>query len=217
MGQPVHLFLEDFDNPGAAAVAPAEAPGPAWEPRIVPPVAIAETPDQLEQAYARGLEAGISEGWTMRETEIAQVRSEAEARFQAAMADFTGAVLDQLSTSLTRQIEAMCSQISDQVFDVLLPVLKGALVENGIRALVEELHGLIPGSGALSVEFTGPRDIIERVWQLYLEREPIASQKLAAEFRITEGESIDARIVCAHSVIETRLADWIGKITGARV
>lgn len=213
MGQPVHKFLEDFDG-GPECAAP-EVHGRGWEPRIAASRSAPPSGAQLDEAYAKGLEAGIAEGWAMRQNEIDQARADVEAQFQAALTGLSGTVLEQLSTGLARQLDALHGKLADQVLDLLVPVLKHALTQRAVQEIAAELHGLVVGRGALAIELCGPPELVERVWQLHLERSQAASEPPIADVRIIQAASVEVRLVCGDSIVETRLAEWIGKITEA--
>jgi hypothetical protein len=212
MGQPVHKFLEDFD--GASDSSAQADPACPWEPRIAAARTTPITAAQLDEAYSKGLEVGIAEGWAMREGEIAQARADAEAQFRMECSQLSEVVQQQLSTGLTRQLEGFCNRLEDQLLDVLIPVLRFAIAENALREFVSELHDLAMSPGALAIELSGPAELVERVWQLHLEWAQAASEPPMAEVRVCHGASPEIRLVCGDKVVETRVGEWVGRISG---
>jgi hypothetical protein len=213
MGQPVHMFLEDFD----CEVGGAQSAGSSrsWEPHVPAVRASPATGAQLDEAYAKGLEAGIAEGWPMRETEIERLRAEAELQFDGAKAGFSREVLEQLLEGQARQFEALHNRLADQLLDVLLPVLRHGLMESAIRALVEELSGLAINRNSLVIELSGPREIVERVRRLHMEQSSAASELPVANLRVSHGDTLEVQIKCGETVVETRVQEWIDRITEA--
>ena len=74
-----------------------------------------------------------------------------------------------------------------------------------------ELHDLIGDAETLTVDISGPADLLERIWETYLERRSATMGGPIPVVRFSTGPTTDVRITIDDSIVESRLFEWIGR------
>lgn len=213
MGQPVHKYLEEF---------PSDDPQPPdWivhrlRLRVASaPPAASPMGGRLGEVYARGLEEGQVAGRAQVESDLAALQADYEHRLEKAKSVFSQTVAEQLSGELRHRVEMLHSTLAEQVVSALLPVLRHTLTEATIRELADGLRMLVGDGEAVSIELSGPEELVERVWHRYCELEGGQRTGPTPEVRFSHGATTEVRMSVNDAVIELRLMEWIARIVEA--
>jgi hypothetical protein len=206
IAQPAWAFLESFDQDDASP--PSEAP---ITDRVTPPGSIplsaAPSVAQLEEAYNRGVQVGVAEGWGMREAEFAHAVAQADARVEQAKIEAADALIHRLQSELQREVEALGDQIADRLMDLLTPVLRRFLNDQMFSDLLTEARAITLGKQAIRMEIGVPADCVERVRNSLSQMS--ASGDLVADVRLSVTTGPEITLHCEDTVIETRLGAWM--------
>ncbi|MFM9938884.1 MAG: hypothetical protein ACKVP7_05245 [Hyphomicrobiaceae bacterium] len=209
MRQPAHRFLEEFSTDEQAPPSPIVLPLRRRAEAMQPP----PPPERPSDAYAKGYLEGQAVGRSQVEGELAALVADCEQRLEDAKRMFSEAVAHTLTAELDRQLAHMHATIEDQVLAVLSPVLRHLLTDAAIRELTAALRHLARDGEALTIELTGPEDLIQRVWRRYCELEPSQPGGMAPVVRFQPSESPQIRANVNGTLIESRLAEWITRIS----
>lgn len=207
MGQPVHRFLEEFAGDEGHTASVVHSLRPRIVNRIAAPDPIAA---QLQEAYERGREDGATALRAETEARIAELAADAEIQIEATRSAFAQTVAERLARDLQAGLAHTGAVISEHVAAVLLPLLRDRLAEAAVREFAAELRVMVEDSGAIAVDLSGPDELVHRLLRLLS-----AADTWKLEIRRAPGTDAELRVVLADTVIETRLADWLGRIEAA--
>jgi hypothetical protein len=213
MGQPVHRFLEEFATEDALIAPSTVYP---FRPRLAapppePPLAVA----RMAEAYAKGYEEGRSEARAQAEAEVAALRADFGVQLEQTMSKFSDRLGDNLAAQLASQIERLFAAMADQVALALHPIMRHVLTETSIREIAESLRTLTQEGGAITVEISGPQELVDRVWRRYGESQALRGGVAMPEVRFVIDDAIDVRARVNDTVIESRLMEWVARIAEA--
>lgn len=172
-----------------------------------PPAPKAETPpaNLLDDAYRRGLAAGVAEG----DAKLAEERVRSAIRLGEERAKWS----DQQAGAIVSGFEAACREIetniASSVARILLPFLTDAVRDKAIGSLVERIAALTGNSSAPAFKVTGPSELLELVKkQLEVSRRTGIAYEAA--------EAVEVRVVADQTVIETQISAWSERLKEAR-
>jgi hypothetical protein len=213
MGQPVHKFLEEFPSEGAqppATIVHRLRPRAVTAPQTTSPMGA-----RLAEAYAKGFEEGQAVARTQAESELAALRADVESRLEEAKGLFSQAVTAQLTGQLHHRMEQLHAVLADQVGSALVPVLRHALTEASIRELADAMRRLARDGDAVTITLSGPEELVEQVWRRYRKLEGGQHADFAPEVRFIHDPTAEIRVSVNDAVIESRLMEWIARISEA--
>lgn len=198
---PAASLLMDFgSNEPAAAIA---------EEILQSPVTVADDagePKEAEAAYARGLEEGKAAALAEAEARL----EEQKATFKEELATSREAWCREEGTRICEQIELAMRGMEDRIAQctehVLRPFLTQTVREQAIVSLRATLQELVATSPELTLEISGPRDLLEAV------RANLPASAAAVSY--VENEACDVQVKAGASLLETRIAAWLQQIEG---
>jgi len=211
MGYPAHKFLEEFGTSNDQLSDIVRA----LRPRIQPADDQRAKVEAAEAAYSRGYEEGRAAAQAAHAAEMADLRSDYEARMEGTSALFSTAVAETLRLELHDQIALVHSSISDQLTTALLPVLRHVLTEATVRELAGSLDDLLGEPGAITAELRGPQDMIDRVTARLRDMDASPTDQGNPRLKCVADETAALRITVNDTVIEARLMEWIKRIAAA--
>ncbi|WP_298242395.1 hypothetical protein [uncultured Bradyrhizobium sp.] len=182
-------------------------PQPAPQPQSPPPAPKAEAPpaNLLDDAYRRGLAAGVAEG----DAKLAEERVRSAIRLGEERAKWS----DQQAVAIVSGFEAACREIetniASSVARILLPFLADAVRDKAIGSLVEQIAALTGNSSAPAFKVTGPSELLDLV-RTQLE----ASRRTGIAYETAE--AVEVRVVADQTVIETQISAWSERLKEAR-
>lgn len=184
-----------------------QAPPQQPQPQSPPPAPKAEAPpvNLLDDAYRRGLAAGVAEG----DTKLAEERVRSAIRLGEERAKWS----DQQAVAIVSGFEAACREIetniASSVARILLPFLADAVRDKAIGSLVEQIAALTGSSSAPAFKVTGPSELLELV-----KTQLQASRRIGIEYETAEMPEV--RVVADQTVIETQISAWSERLKEAR-
>lgn len=214
MARPIQHFLKEFGSGEASFHPPLAKLVPAASAEAVAP---APAPDMLaikvQEAYQKGLAAGRALEREATEAQAAELAVDFERQLEGVRGDFSAALAENLATELRTSIETASARLSSHVATALVPFLRDGITQAAIASFVKELGDMINTTEGLSVEVACPRDIVDLV------RERLAEAMAArgappGSVRCIPGDTADIRVTLNETVIETRLAEWLGRLEG---
>ena len=161
-------------------------------------------PPRLDDAYERGVAAGkaaiLAEIETRLEAERVYYKEQLE------LERFTWA--NREAEKLVEQFAAGIREIETNVANITARILKPFLAENAhrqaIAELLEALELLIGKDQGMTLEISGPEDLLQLI------REKLRDRNVAALF--SPGEGVDVRVVVGQTILETSLGAWMDKL-----
>jgi hypothetical protein len=229
MNTAIGKFLTQFDANGRAKSPPPPLPHKAQEPAArpkeirrepqpqpqlqtqpqpqSPPPAPEEVPpvNLLDDAYRRGLAAGVAEG----EAKLAEERVRSAIRLGEERSKWS----DQQAVAIVNGFEAACREIetniASSVARILLPFLADAVRDKAIGSLVEQIAALTGNSPVPVFKVTGPGELLDLV-RAQLE----AARRTGIEYEAAE--TLEVRVVADQTVIETQISAWSERLQEAR-
>ncbi len=172
-----------------------------------PPTQRAEAPPAtlLDDAYRRGLAAGVAEG----DAKLAEERVRSAIRLGEERAKWS----DQQAVAIVSGFEAACREIetniASSVARILLPFLADAVRDKAIGSLVEQIVALTGNSSVPAFKVTGPSELLDLV-RTQLE----TSRRIGIEYETAD--SLEVRVVADQTVIETQITAWSERLKDAR-
>jgi hypothetical protein len=195
-------FITEFGAEGK----PKEAPyvWPTQKQAFNVAAASARTAPRIDDAYERGLAAGKAAIMADIET-----RLEADRVYYAQQLElerFTWA--NREAEKLAEMFAAGIREIETNVVNVTARILKPFLGERAhrqaIAELLEALELLIGKDQGMTLEISGPDDLLQLI------REKLRDRNVAALFSPRDG--VDVRVVAGHTILETSLGAWMDQL-----
>lgn len=204
---PAAAYLIRFDAP--APPAPAEfganndapvlealfTPAPAFE--IAPPPEPLRSEEEIRaEAEAKFLEALEKE----RESFEQRLRDE-RARWAAEQAEA-------VTRKLMRAHEDAMASLRGDITRILCPFLSREIVDNVVDDLIIAVRQGLSNESAPAVTVTAPKDLLEKIQQM------LKAENIAVAAR--ESDHVDAHVAFASTIVESRLGEWIGKLSAQK-
>ena len=173
-------------------------------------IAIADfATDPVDEAYVRGVE----DGRAAVEAEIVAKLEEQKATFVRDLAASRDAWCLEQGVLIAEQFRTamgdMEGRIAESTERVLRPFLDEAIRVQAMVALRSILHELVTKAPGIALEISGPEDLLGAV------RESLAGSGASVSY--TANEACDVQVKAGASILETRIAAWLGQIKGPRL
>lgn len=194
-----------FANPwsGLKRSAPAASPEPVETPE--------ERAARLEEAEARGREAGRAQG-------LAEARAEAEAAMAAEREAFAAELAaerarwseseaERLAAGFAAALRALDADLTQRIGRLLVPVLSDALRRRAVDDLAQALGRLTADPNHAAIRVSGPEDLLAAL------RRRLGDQADGIAF--APGAAPEVSVVADQTVIETQLAAWTRLLAAA--
>lgn len=211
MGQPLHAYLEEFPSG-----APLEREGVAarFQNRSAssaPPASENPVEARIAAAHANGVEVGQAMARQRFDDETAMLRADFDRRLEETRSGVSQVAAQTIISTIAAQVGDLRTRLVEQMAAAVLPVLRHALTEATVRELAAELHTLIGDAETVAVEISGPADILERIWETYLEHRSRPQGGPLPQMTFGVGASVEVRITVDDAIVESRLFEWIGR------
>jgi hypothetical protein len=158
----------------------------------------------LDEAFARGVEAGRAAASAELEAAIAEQQALGAKQLAAERQAWAGGTGKKLANSLVAALQDHERRVSEAVARILKPFVAAGLRTQAISELQAGLDALAATDQGAGVHISGPADLLEVM------RERLAGKNLAITY--TESEECDVRIVAGQATLETRLGEWMAKL-----
>ena len=102
--------------------------------------------------------------------------------------------------------------ISDQIVEILLPILAVRLTEEGIKQFAGEVKAMFESAQPVSIELGGPDELVARLMSCLETEHDWKVGGKGPDIRRVTGSETELRVVHGCSMIETRLGEWLATI-----
>ena len=218
MGLPAHRFLEEFALDVAAfpsAIAGLrqhqQQPEQPKSEAGIDQIAIS-----IQQAYSQGYAAGEEAGRKAGEARIAELCADYNGKIAEIETQLGLDLADRLARELVTELGHARQRLASQIGVVLTSVMRRRLVEDCILDLADEAARILEAEGSIVVDLRGPAKFVEIVLAALEARHKDNAQSLLSRIRCHTSEGSELSIAYADSVIEARLAEWLGRLEEAR-
>lgn len=182
-------------------VAHPSVPAPASGPQEIPDLSRI-----ADEAYRRGLAEAEERGRQALEQALAAERAVLEARLVEVRANWVAEQADILASRLEQGLQQAVDTVSALAAGVLEPLVRMDLGERALEDLRTMLADLLGKGEARGVRVSGPADLLDALRRRLGEAPGL-------EFAADEGP--DLRIETDRTLVETRLAEWAGRLREA--
>jgi hypothetical protein len=200
---PAALFLMDFSGSERGEELLDELAGD--EAVTLPEFAT----DPVDEAYVRGVE----DGKAAVEADIVARLEEQKATFEQDLAasrqSWCLAEGARIARQLLTAMGDMEGRIAESTVRVLRPFLGEAIRVQATVELRSILHDLVTKTPGIALEISGPEDLLAAI------RESLADSVATVSY--VANEARDVQVKAGASILETRIAAWLGQIEGPRL
>lgn len=202
MAIPLAKFLRDFGSAteDREADTPAALAGGAETPVSLVDDTSAR---RLDDAYARGEQAGRAAAHADYEQKTAELRAHAEEHLDAERRRWAAEQAEQLAVQFASAVEGLEARIAASVAHVLTPFLTAGLRTAILEGLAESVRALISDGGQAALHISGPRDLLENL------QERLSA--CAATIEYVPNDAVEVRIVADQTLIESDIQAWLDR------
>jgi len=161
-------------------------------------------PPKLEEAYAKGYEAGKAEGLAELEDRLEENRAYHARQLELERLTWTSREAEKLAEQIADGFGEIRARLSEATARILRPFLRELIQRQAISELVDELDMLLGADEGITLEISGPEDLLDRL------REKLEGRNLSVLFAIND--DVDLRIVIGQTILETCLGTWMRKV-----
>lgn len=199
---PAASFLVDFGSNEPVAAIADEPPRGA--------VTAAEddegAKEQIEAAYARGLEEGKTAAEAEAEVRLEEQKVALEQSLAASRESWCREEGAQIAEQVKSAIGDLEERIAHATEHVLRPFMMQAVREKAVAELRTTLQQLVAMSPGITLEISGPEDLLEAV--------RAGLSESVATMSCVANDACDVQVKAGASVVETRIAAWLQQIEG---
>lgn len=196
---PVSHYLADFALDGGSGAKHARGAAPDGGR-----AAAQEAAARLEEAYARGLEAGSAEARAEFAMELATQRDLFDRQLASDRQSWATDEGERIAQSLASGLRELEARIAETTARILKPFLAAELQQRAIAELAANLETLTAKDSGVSVHVSGPADLLEAL------RARLADKIIAVAY--APGGDCDLRVRVGETILETRLGDWMARL-----
>ncbi|NBN79373.1 hypothetical protein GWI72_13935 [Microvirga tunisiensis] len=166
--------------------------------------------ERLAAEYARGVRAGRQEARLEAEEDLEARVTALRSEIEAARARHQLDEADRLGRTLSAALDGLELRLADTVARILAPFVEQLVLERAVSHFRAALGEVMTGGGndRRPVEVVGPPDLLALV-----ER---GLGPMAERVALVPGPGPEVRANLEDTVIETQIADWLGRVRSAR-
>ena len=164
----------------------------------------AKTESRIEESYQQGFAAGRDEALAEIESKLDEQRAYYAQQLTIERYAWANREAEKLGEEIGTGLKQIESRLGEIVARILRPFLAEAVHKRAIAELCEALEALIGSNEGITLEISGPEDLLQ------LLREKLGSRNVAALF--TPADGVDVRVVAGQTVLETCLGTWMKRI-----
>jgi hypothetical protein len=195
-------FITEFGAEGR----PKETPNtwPTQKQSASAAVASGKASPRTEDAYERGVAAGKAAILADIETRLEANRVYYAQQLELERFTWANREAEKLADLVAAGIREIETNIANTTARILKPFLAQHAHRMAVAELLEALEILIGKNQGMTLEISGPEDLLQLI------REKLRDRNVAALF--SPGDGVDVRVVAGHSVLETSLGAWMDKL-----
>lgn len=181
-----------------------DAAAPSFSFDAFPPEPEIDIDAERAAARAEGEEAGRQEIQALREADRAEMEARHAEELAALRRQLEEAAALRVAEGYRRMAESLGVSLSNQVAEVLAPVITEALAAKAVADLAEVIRQSLGAGHAAELAVHGPADIFERLKLALGEDAPALRHQPAAD--------LDIAVDLDDSVLVTRLSAWAASL-----
>jgi hypothetical protein len=162
---------------------------------------------RLAEAHAGGVESGRAAAMATFEPKLEEQRAQFAQQLAAERAAWAAQEGEKLGGQIAAGLRTLETQIADAAARVLAPLLEARLCHQAIADLRSEIEVLLTRDPGLSLNITGPEDLLQALRGQLCDARPSANY--------VASDACDVRVVADQTILETRLAAWKARIEEA--
>jgi hypothetical protein len=195
-------FIAEFADEGK----PKEAPylWPTQKQVFKAPPASARTAPRTDDAYERGLAAGKAAALAEIDTKLEAERVYYAQQLELERFTWANREAEKLAEMFATAIQEIETNIANVTARILKPYLAESAHRQAIAELFEALETLIGKDQGVTLEISGPEDLLQLI------REKLRDRNVAALF--SPAHNVDVRVVAGQTILETSLGAWMDKL-----
>jgi hypothetical protein len=198
---PAALFLVDFgSNEPAAAIAdePLRGPAAAGDDGAT---------ERLEEFFARGIEEGRAAAEAQGEVRLEEQKAAFEQGLAVARETWCSEEGARIAGQITAAVRDLEERIAHSAERALRPFVAQAVRDRAVVELRASLQELIAASPGVTLEISGPEDLLEAV------RTSLSASVATVSY--VASDACDVQVKAGASILETRIETWLKQIEGA--
>lgn len=171
-------------------------------PKKGPPVD--KIPSIIEDTHARGVAEGRAAATAELTAKLEEQKQFYEKQRELERYTWASREATQFAAQLAEGVEAVEAAIAESTARILKPFLTEQIHRQAIADLWEALEVILKQEQGLTIEVSGPEDILQ------LLHEKLSSRNATAVF--TPGERVEVRVRVGQTILETQLGAWLSKL-----
>ena len=175
----------------------------------------ASVANPIAESHASGVASGRAAARAEHETELLSLRDEHKRQIDQLSMTMGTRLSEQLMKQIDQRFQQLYETLSGDIAVALMPVLRYCLTEAAVRELVRSLQAVLRPRAGFAVEISGPEDVVRHVWHRYCEAVNDDAPEHWPEVCFKINDAAEVQIVVNNTVIESRLSEWIAKISEA--
>lgn len=218
MGLPAHRFLEEFALDVAAFPAAITGLRQHHQPRqqTRSEVAVDHVAISIQQAYSQGYAAGEEAERAAGDARVAELGADLERKLAEAQRQFGLDLADRIDREMAAGLTRARERLASQIGTVLMAVMRRRLAEDCILDLADQAARILEAEDSIVVDLRGPAKFVEIVMAAIEARHRDEAPSMLSRIRCHTSESSELSLEYADSVIEARLAEWLGRLDEVR-
>lgn len=195
-------YLTRFDAPAPIALPQQEAVDAAIEFETADLRQEDMTAEAEREAMRIELEAQLRAA-------LQEERQAYEQRLQAARAQWTSQTAEEFSQRMCRAFDAAFDALREDVSAILTPFVSREIAAQALDETIMAARAALADENAPAISLRGPKDLLDKM------RESLNSAKIAMAAQ--ESDDVDLSVDMSKTRIETRLGDWMRRLSDERI
>jgi hypothetical protein len=203
---PAHRFIPDLDG-AKISRGKSEAGSGAKETDLHEAMfarAGARPPAKVDDAYARGYEAGQAVVRAEFEEKLRQQQDYYAQQLSLERYTWANRESDVLAAQFADGLKQIEERVADTVGRLLRPFISELAKDRAVSELVAALEVLLGTDDGVTLEISGPEDLLE------LLRGKLSNRNATVLF--APGEGTEVRVAAGPTLIETNLSEWMQQV-----
>lgn len=202
---PAHRFIPDLEDAKSGRSRADEAPPvrPMDLREALFAQASARQP-KIEDAYTRGFEAGQAAAQAALEEKLKQQQDYYAQQQSIERYTWANRESDVLAAQIGDGLKEIEARVANTVARLLRPFFGDAARTQAVEELVDALEVLLGNDEGLTLEVSGPEDLLEML------RNKLGNRNVAVLF--APGQGAEVRVSAGQTLLETTLGRWMQRV-----
>jgi hypothetical protein len=203
---PVHRFIPDLEDAKRARTK-AEADIPSARPMDLREALFAQASarqPKVEDAYTRGFEAGRAAALAELEEKLKQQQEYYAQQLSIERYTWANRESDVLAAQIGDGLKEIEARVANTVARLLRPFFSEMARAQAVTELVDALEVLLGNDEGLTLEVSGPEDLLEML------RSKLGNRNVAVLF--APGHGAEVRVAAGQTLLETNLGRWMQRV-----